>query len=63
MKEYIIILALSILFVLLAFAGMAIKSFFNKTPSLRGCGGSGDKGGCGCSNVSKDKVVCASEIS
>ncbi len=49
MKEFIIILALSILFVLLAFAGLAIKSFFNKTPSLRGC--SGDKGSCGCTST------------
>ena len=62
MKEFIILLALSILFVLLAFAGLAIKSFFNKTPTLKGCGGSGDKGNCGCSSVSQIKTECSSEV-
>lgn len=57
MKEFIIILALSILFVLLAFAGLAIKSFFNKTPSLGGCGG--NKGDCGCSSA---KTACSTEV-
>ncbi len=59
MNEFIILLALSILFVLLAFAGLAIKSFFNKTPSLRGCGGSGNKGSCGCSSA---QTQCSTEV-
>lgn len=47
MKEFLILLLLSIILVLFAFAGMAVKSFFNKTPSLRGCS-SANGGSCGC---------------
>ncbi len=48
MKEFLILFSLSIVLVLIAFAGMAIKSFFNKTPSLRGCSSGVNGGSCGC---------------
>lgn len=46
MKELLIVVGLAILFLLLAFAGMAIKSFFKKDAQLTTCSSSG--GGCGC---------------
>ncbi len=48
MKEFLILLSLTIILVFIAFAGMAIKSFFNKTPSLRGCSSDLNGGSCGC---------------
>lgn len=47
MKELLIVIGLAILFLLIAFAGLAIKSFFKKDAQLTTCSSSG--GGCGCS--------------
>lgn len=46
MKELLIVIGLAILFLLIAFAGLAIKSFFKKDAQLTTCSNSG--GGCGC---------------
>jgi hypothetical protein len=48
MTQFLIILALSILFVGLAFLGFAVKSFFKKDAQLRTCSGGSTEAGCGC---------------
>ncbi|PRZ00499.1 hypothetical protein [Marinilabilia salmonicolor] len=44
MSNILVVIGLAILFVGLAFAGLAVKSFFKKDATLRTCSG----GSCGC---------------
>jgi len=48
MTQFLIILALTILFLGLAFLGLAVKSFFKKDGQLTTCSGGGVGEGCGC---------------
>lgn len=55
MSNILIVIGLAILFVGLAFAGLAVKSFFKKDATLRTCSG----GSCGC-QTSADS--CQTEV-
>jgi hypothetical protein len=48
MTQFLIILALSIFFVCLAFWVLALKTFFKKGGQLTTCSGGGSGDGCGC---------------
>ncbi|WP_157482297.1 hypothetical protein [Geofilum rubicundum] len=48
MTQFLIILALSIFFLCLAFLGLAVKTFFKKGSQLTTCSGGGSGEGCGC---------------
>ena len=58
MNSVLILVGLAILFMGLAFAGLAIKSFFRKDATLHTCSGGGD---CGCHSV--DSCQTAEESS
>jgi hypothetical protein len=48
MKELLIVTGIAIILLLLAVAGLAIKTFFKKDGQLTTCRGSGSGTGCGC---------------
>jgi hypothetical protein len=48
MTQFLIILALSIFFLCLAFLGLAVKTFFKKDGQLTTCSGGRSGEGCGC---------------
>jgi hypothetical protein len=50
MTQFLIILALSVVLILVAFIGLAIKSFFKKDAQLTTC--SSGTNGCGCDTQS-----------
>jgi hypothetical protein len=55
MSNILIMIGISILFVGLAFAGLAIKTFFKKDASLKTCSG----GSCGCQSSADS---CQTEV-
>ena len=54
MTQFLTILALSVFFILLAFMGLAIKSFFKKDAQLTTC--SSGNSDCGCVSQSSCSV-------
>ena len=54
MSSVLILVGLAILFMGLAFAGLALKSFFRKDATLHTCSGGGD---CGCHSVDSCEPV------
>ncbi|MGQ1946239.1 hypothetical protein ACT3CD_03955 [Geofilum sp. OHC36d9] len=54
MTQFLIILGLSVFFILLAFIGLAIKTFFKKDAQLTTC--SSGNSGCGCISQSSCSV-------
>ena len=54
MSSVLILVGLAILFMGLAFAGLALKSFFRKDATLHTCSGGGD---CGCHSVDSCHTV------
>ncbi len=49
MTTYLLVIGLAIFLVALAFAGLAVKSFFRKDAKLTTC--SGGTGNCGCQSA------------
>ncbi|MFW6043892.1 MAG: hypothetical protein ACOCPW_06000 [Marinilabiliaceae bacterium] len=54
MNTVLILVGLAILFMGLAFAGLALKSFFRKDATLHTCSGGGS---CGCQSVDACQTV------
>lgn len=48
MTQFLIVLAIAVLFLSLAFLGLAVKGFFKKGAQLKTCGGENSEEACGC---------------
>ncbi|MFO8002261.1 MAG: hypothetical protein R6U46_13560 [Marinilabilia sp.] len=60
MNTILLLIGLAILFMGLAFAGLALKSFFRKDATLKTCSGGG--GTCGCQSIDTCRTVETGEM-
>lgn len=48
MENILVVLVIAVVMLSLAFAGIGIRLFFNRTPKISSCSSANKEGGCDC---------------